>query len=147
SANGAVARTQEIRAELSRTLSALQDAETGQRGFLLTGDLHYLAPYRTVRRTIPEHIARLDVLTSGDAEQRGLVVELRAAAAGKLGELRDTIAVFRRSGFRAAQRAVKTGRGKEAMDRVRHAVAALSRNEDAAFLRRSRVAAAALQGA
>src|SRR5262245_66528649 len=75
-ANRWVARTQDVRASLVRTLSVVQDAETGQRGYLITGDLHYLDPYRVARGDLPQRLAQLDVLTKDNARQQELVVEL-----------------------------------------------------------------------
>src|SRR5262245_39449300 len=76
SANRWVARTQEVRAALVRTRSVVQDAETGQRGYLITGDVHYLDPYRIARRDLPERFAQLDSLTRDNPEQQRLVAEL-----------------------------------------------------------------------
>ena len=52
-ANAAVQRTLDIELRLSRVLSLMQDAETGQRGYLLTGDEGYLLPYEAAR---PRHM-------------------------------------------------------------------------------------------
>ena len=49
--------------EASDLLSALKDAETGQRGFLLAGDAAYLQPYLDVRDTLDQRMASLSILT------------------------------------------------------------------------------------
>jgi PAS domain S-box-containing protein len=141
--NRAVAHSQEVRGELTRTLSTLQDAETSQRGFLLTGDPHYLGPYRTARRVLPERLARLDALTQGRPDQQRLVADLRASSSAKLAELRDAIQLRRHAGFEAARQMVMTGRGRDEMERIRDTLADLGEKEHAALTRRTRQAAAA----
>jgi PAS domain S-box-containing protein len=147
SASEAVAHTREMRAELTRALSALQDAETGQRGFVITGDPAYLAPYRTALRDLPERLTRLEALTTDDPAQRRVVRELREIATGKLRELREAIRVRRSAGLEAAQRVVRSGRGKQEMDRARELIGEMARNEDALYAPRAREATAALVAA
>ena len=50
-----VAHTHEVISTLTKVLSAMQDAETGQRGFLITGDESYLAPYNSGIATVDAH--------------------------------------------------------------------------------------------
>jgi PAS domain S-box-containing protein len=139
-ANWWVAHTQEVRTELTETLSAFQDAETGQRGYIITGDLTYLVPFRTARRLLPKRLARLEALTKDDPEQQRLIPELRRREVAKLAELRSTIGHRKRAGFDAAERAVRAGRGKQEMDHVRDLVGQMARNEDALSLARRREA-------
>ena len=65
------ARPAEVQRTLLGLLSALQDAETGQRGYLLTGDRPYLEPYLDARPTADSLLARLDTLVSWNALQVG----------------------------------------------------------------------------
>src|SRR5579885_1673614 len=78
-ANGSQEQVQALRRELDATLSLLTDAETGQRGYLLTGDPAYLGPYETARATVAEHLQRLEALTEADPEQQALLAALREA--------------------------------------------------------------------
>src|SRR5438067_944804 len=57
-----VSHTYQIIAELESTQLALSDAETGQRGFIITGQEEYLAPYKLAVTTTKDHIARLSEL-------------------------------------------------------------------------------------
>src|SRR5215470_16797683 len=54
-----VAHTQEVRATLSGLLSAIQDAETGQRGYVITGDESFLEPYVAAQREVPTRLQHL----------------------------------------------------------------------------------------
>ena len=69
-ANAAMQRTLDVELRLSSVLSLLQDAETGQRGYLLTGDEAYLAPYTAATRDVADAVGALAKLLEGDAAQR-----------------------------------------------------------------------------
>ncbi len=66
-----VTHTQQTLLELSRTESLMKDAETGQRGFLYTGDPKYLAPYDLAVGEVTGHIDRLAELTAGQSWAAG----------------------------------------------------------------------------
>jgi PAS domain S-box-containing protein len=114
---------------LGDVLANLQDAETGQRGYLLTGDERYLEPYTKSRSVVATSIARLRSLLAKDSAQQKHLSAIAEAAAVKLAELDQTIRLRRERGLDAALAVVKTDRGKAAMDRVRSAIAAM-RDED-----------------
>ena len=101
--------------DLSRTiaalntslLSALKDAETGQRGYLLTGRDEYLAPYNDALNSIPPLLRDLDTLS------------LNTLVSEKLAELKATIDLRRANRFQDALAVVETDRGKALMDEIR----------------------------
>ena len=111
------ARQQAVAAQA--VLSALKDAETGQRGFLLTGRPYYLEPYYATISHIDTLLDRLTVLGKGAPwlEQRN--IDLVTAARQKVAELRRTVAIAQRDGLPAALVEVKTDAGKAYMDQVR----------------------------
>ena len=116
--------------ELNRdVLDNLRDAETGQRGFLLTGRDEYLAPYNRAQRGVPGTLSQLTRATA-DAEMTGLVQELREAAQKKMAELETTISIYRSSGAGASLAEVQSDRGKLAMDRARSASERIEAVED-----------------
>src|SRR5579863_1028630 len=80
----------EIQGRLNEVQTAIADAETGQRGYLLTGRLSYLEPYETARRELGP---KLDYLASalGDPIQQKSLANLRALIDRKLKELQATI--------------------------------------------------------
>src|SRR4051794_19983740 len=65
-----VAHTQEVRGEIGGVLRALADAETGYRGFALTGKDEFLEPYNAAVATLPDHLARLKTLTGDNPGQQ-----------------------------------------------------------------------------
>ena len=72
-----VTHTQQTLLELSQTESLVKDAETGQRGFLYTGDSKYLAPYDLAVGQVTGHIDRLAELTADNPRQQARISELR----------------------------------------------------------------------
>jgi len=111
--------TVDVRDRLSRLLRALQDAETGQRGFLLTGREPYREPFVTGSLAAR---AELDSLLQIAAPDTDLTLPLRAltpAVEAKLAELTLTMDVRRERGAAAALQVVLTDRGRVLMDSVR----------------------------
>ena len=106
-------------------LSALQDAETGQRGFLLTGEESYLAPFEQARIDIQARLQALAELSVGDADMTRDVAALSAVAPSKFSELEETIRLRRAGDAAAALAVVRTNRGKLYMDRARGLVASI----------------------
>src|SRR5438477_7843842 len=86
-----VDRTLMLREETEVVLSLVKDAETGQRGFVITGDRHYLAPYDAAQASVGPQLERLGGLTAEMSKQHARVVSLEALVRRKLDELRDTI--------------------------------------------------------
>jgi signal transduction histidine kinase/DNA-binding response OmpR family regulator/CHASE3 domain sensor protein len=97
---------------------AVRDAETGQRGFLLTGDESYLQPYESAQAVLPGELKTLRRLTATDPRQQEMLGELDQSAAAKMAELRQTIALRRAGNAAAALAIVRTDRGKDAMARA-----------------------------
>ncbi|HET9854773.1 MAG TPA: CHASE3 domain-containing protein, partial [Methylomirabilota bacterium] len=111
-----VRQTGQILGELDGVLSAVIDAETGQRGFLMTGDERYLAPYLTAFDAAASHLRILRGLTEGNARQRQHVDALAPMVTDKLGELRDTVQLGRERRTDAAVQLLLTGRGLVLME-------------------------------
>lgn len=94
---------------------ALQDAERGQRGYLLTGQPAYLEPYQAALHDTPQLLRRLSELTADEPAQTRRAAAIVAAVNAKLEELRRTIEVYRTSGFGAARSIVETNSGFDDM--------------------------------
>ncbi len=109
-------------------LATAEGAETGQRGYLLTGDTTYLAPYNEARRTMDERVARLEELTADDPTQRAAVAAIRSHMDVKMVELAETIRLRRRSP-EAARALIQSGVGEREMVEVRRMVGALRLEE------------------
>ncbi len=116
--------------ELRNLLSALQDAETGQRGYLLTGQESYLEPYNAAVGTAGQFIDELRRLTADNPNQQHRLDALQPLVTDKMSELRLTIDLRRNKGFEAALEAVQSGKGKQAMDDIRRLITQMEKDED-----------------
>jgi PAS domain S-box-containing protein len=134
--DAAVLHTHEVLAELQRALSLLKDAETGQRGYLLTGRQDYLAPYTAGTNAINECLDRLASLTADNPRQQKLIASLRRAATDKLSELALTISLRDQKGLAEALEVVLSDLGKLAMDDARQLCAAGQIEEERLLLGR-----------
>lgn len=99
-------------------LSLLKDAETGQRGYLITGEARYLEPYNNAFASLNGEMSKLKNATN-DPEQKRRAEQLEGLIAVKFAELKETIDLRTNSGFDAAQKVVLQDRGKQAMDNIR----------------------------
>lgn len=109
----------ETRIELAGLAAALADAETGQRGFLLTGDRTYLTPYRDADDRAFRHLDRLRNLAVGHPAQVEQLAELGRLVRAKFATMEQNIAAFDREGREAALARVRARRGRELMDDFR----------------------------
>ena len=139
---GWVTHTHAVLAQLNSILASVTDAEASQRGYLITADPRYLAPYDQARATVGGELTDLQQLTVDDATQQARVVELRAAISTRLQVLADTLAIRQRAGFDAAREAVMTDRGKQAMDHIRSVFDAMTNEEQALLAARTDASAA-----
>jgi signal transduction histidine kinase/ActR/RegA family two-component response regulator len=119
-----VRRAFAIQQSVARTFSLLQDAETGQRGYLLTGDPAYLDPFSNAEAQFDREFDNLDRLIVNPAQKRAALT-LRSIADDKRAVLRRTIALRRAGEVESALSIVQSGSGKALMDRARDVVATM----------------------
>ncbi|MDO8311045.1 MAG: CHASE3 domain-containing protein, partial [Sideroxyarcus sp.] len=100
-------------------LSIMKDAETGQRGYLLTGNEAYLEPYLSVRDNFASELARLHQLTQTVPLQQQRIAVLGKLSDAKLANLKQTIELRRRGDQEAALQVMRSGQGKRLMDEFR----------------------------
>lgn len=105
--------------QIEDTLASIRDAESGQRGFVLTGDAEYLDSYNSAVAALPTELATLRSAVADDPRLRPRVAALTALIDEKLAELKETVALRQNEGFKAALSEVETNRGKHAMDDIR----------------------------
>ncbi len=129
-----VTHTHQVKEGLAQVLSTLKDAETGQRGFVLTGAERYLEPYQAALQEIDRHFQRVRELTADSPAQQNRLVTLQSLSANKLAELAETVALRRDHGEHAAVQVVLTDKGKNIMDEIRKLVVAMD-NEESELLR------------
>ena len=142
--------TSEVLSTLRLSLRAGLDAETGQRGFLLTEDPIYLEPHARAEAEWERHLERLDEVLGPVAtpEQSETVARMKEIARAKLAELRETIDLTIAGRRSEAIEIVRSDLGKELMESFRAEVARLEETEErllrAALARSDRVAARTL---
>ena len=129
-----VSHTNEVLTRLEAVLSTLKDAETGQRGYLLTGEAAYLEPYRDAVDRLPRQIADLRQVTLDNPAQTVRVLRLDQLASEQLAILRRGLDLFalepdRGRALAAARQTVLSGQGKPAMDAIRAEVDQMQRVE------------------
>jgi PAS domain S-box-containing protein len=135
-----VTHTHQVLENLEHVLSALKDAETGQRGFVLTGDEHYLEPYNEAAPVIKKDIDTVATLTANNPDQKPDIQQLRKLSGDKLDELQETIKLRRESGMEAALPAIRSDRGKKVMDEIRKLLDGMEGRERQLLDRRNQAA-------
>jgi two-component system, NarL family, sensor histidine kinase EvgS len=126
--------TYEVLGNLDQTVARLVDAESGQRGYLLTGNEVYLGPYHAATKNIDQTIKDLESLTSDNSNQQKRIQLLAPLVQKKLVELQRTIDLRKNEGLAAANRVVLEGSGKQWMDQIRAILAEMA-NEEKDLLR------------
>ncbi len=114
-------------------LSTIEDAETGQRGFLLTGNPAYLEPYEATRSHLDADFTRLEQVSLPSSGRTAAIGRMRELAAAKLAELEQTVELDRAGQTGAALDIVRTDRGKEIMDALRNEADILQTNAENAL--------------
>src|SRR5579862_7083658 len=110
-------------------LATVEDAETGQRGYLLTGDTAYLKPYRSAVQAIGTRLSDIEQAAADDMSQRVWARALRAHVAAKLAELSETIRVRGHSEADALA-IMRAGNGQREMSEIRSIVRELSQSDE-----------------
>ena len=113
------AHTLVIIQKLTNLLSSLKDAETGQRGYIITGKQEYLKPYYASLNTVSMNLAELRRLTADDPGQQQRLADLTLLVAEKLKVLKATIKMREGNGFSAARELLMTLAGQRLMDDIR----------------------------
>jgi len=111
--------TYEVIIKADNVISDLQNAETGQRGYVLTGQETFLAPYTESLKNIYTDFQTLDTLTKDNLVQQKRLSEMKLLIDKKLLELDNVIGLRKYKGFEAAATVISTGTGKETMDSIR----------------------------
>lgn len=131
-----VTRTHETIASLAAITSLMKDAETGQRGFLLTGEEAYLEPYIKAMGALEQQLIKTQSLLDDNPSQLEKINLIKKHIEAKLIELTQTIELRRTQGFDAALSVVLSNRGKSEMDAVRDLIEEVRQNETAIRMQR-----------
>ncbi|MGA9867483.1 MAG: CHASE3 domain-containing protein [Acetobacteraceae bacterium] len=138
---GLVRHSLTVETSLSDLLSSLQDAETGQRGYLLTGDEAYLAPHTRATKAVGAEFTALNAATADNPPQAQALSELRAVADSRLAILRRAIDLQRAGDMAGALGVVRFDHGRDLMDHARAIIAGMRIEEARVLARRSAEAA------
>ncbi len=107
---------------LNKTLSDLKDAETGQRGYIITGHEKYLIPYESAQTEISHDIPALNQQAAIGAIDAQELSSLEQLISDKLEELAKIISLRKTQSFDAAATEVDTGRGRHLMNEIRRSI-------------------------
>jgi len=145
--SSSVAHTHVVLEHIASVLSLLKDAETGQRGYIITGDESFLEPYQDAGTEIATTVNELRDLTSDNPAQQKRIRQAEPLIAAKLSELKRIIEMRRNRDVEQATKAVQAGVGKKIMDDLRRVLAEMEQEERDLLKRRAGEVEAAVTGA
>jgi methyl-accepting chemotaxis protein len=131
-----VSHTHQVRTKIAALSSALNDAETGARGFVITGDETFLEPYRAALPELAKITADLRTLTRDNELQQRRLSALEPLIDGKRSTLERTVEMRRSQGFERTQKFIAAGEGKELMVQIRQLIGRMDQEEASLLERR-----------
>lgn len=126
--------------QVERIMSSAKDAETGNRGFLITGDDSYLEPYTSATHDLPAELDHFEKLTSDNPAQLARLEEMRAAIDRRMDLLQRGIDLRRRGSVDSGHALILTGTGKAEMDNLRRIADQMESAEHALLRQRTAIA-------
>ena len=135
-----VAHTCRIDSRIESLQSNLNDAETGMRGYLITGDSAFLEPYRGADQRVASDLQTLNALTADNPLQQDRLRQLAPLLKQRLDKLAYNIALRLDQGFAKTQASVQTGTGKHLHDQIRAVLADMQATEHDLALERETTA-------
>jgi PAS domain S-box-containing protein len=135
-----VVHTHVVLEKLEHVQLMLTNAETGARGFVLTGEEPFLAPHNAAAAEISKDIASVKYLTQDNPEQQRDVEQLEKLSREKLDVLQGFIERRKEAGLEAALPIIRSGQGAQIMDDIRALVAQMEQREEDLLETRTRAA-------
>lgn len=135
--NNQVRITQESINRREKLLSLITDAETGQRGYMLTGNKSYLEPYQAAIDKINQEIKAIKSLTTNQLYQQQQIATLESLTLAKLAFIKQTINLRQEKGSEAALQLILTNKGKNLMDDIRKLISDMENQEKALLEKQS----------
>jgi two-component system, LuxR family, sensor kinase FixL len=132
-----VVHTQRVLTTLEEVLSRVTESETGERGYLITGDTGHLDSSELAMERTRETLSRLKKLAGADAPRQQQIASLQVRVNDRFAELHRAIAAQQAEGFDAAKHSVTTNRGRQLMDEMRKLVVLMQTQEREALAVRS----------
>ena len=127
--NGYARARQESLHQLNALYSSIQEEETGQRGYLLTGLPSYLQPFEVGKRDLPNELRAVRKLSEDSIYQRSRIAELEDLVQRKVEELRATVELIEAGKRDEALQRVRTNEGNILMAQIRELVAKIEADE------------------
>jgi PAS domain S-box-containing protein len=127
----AAAHTRAVQEAVQQVLVTALDAETGGRGFVITGAASFLEPYERARTSIAGAIAQARALTADNRDQQADLDRLSATADARIAEMTKAIELRRALDIAGAQAVIQSARGKQMMDEIRAIIARMDAREAA----------------
>jgi len=140
-----VTHTYVVMEKLDAVLANLIDAETGQRGYIITGEVSYLEPYNNSRTHVNQNLADLRSMTADNLAQQRALDRLEPAATAMLSTLQERIEIRDRLGMAAAAEEIRKGAAKLHMDEIRALITGMRVEENQLLASRSAEADASLR--
>ncbi len=134
---GWVTHTLRVENQLTLILGRLGDAETGQRGFLLTGRQDYLEPYHAAVATLARDLDALDAMLVDNPREAAAARQLRAISEARETSIRRVLETYGRGDRDGAMDIIREGRGKRLMDQARIVVGDMKADEEQLLAKRS----------
>ncbi len=125
-----VRATHTVLITLADLMISATDAETGQRGFIITQKETYLEPYHQGVKSADADLSKLETLQTQNPQQLARIADLKALWTEKSQELQSAIDIARQQGFDVARASVSNDRGKAIMDKLRKTVAEIDSAEN-----------------
>ncbi len=138
-----VEQSHEILENLESVLSNLTYAETGQRGYILTGNESYLEPYNTAIPGLNQNIENLKKLTADNPEQQNKLEILKPLIGKRIDLLSEIVRLRKERGFEAALAEIQTNQSRSLMNEVRSLIEEMEKQERA-LLNQRKIAASAI---
>ncbi|WHZ21237.1 MAG: diguanylate cyclase/phosphodiesterase (GGDEF & EAL domains) with PAS/PAC sensor(s) [Nitrospira sp.] len=119
SSSAQVVHSREVRGSLQRILSLVEEIETGQRGYIITGESSFLEPYQRAMDRIEERLVHVKTLITDEPQLQAQIETLIRLVQSRIAFAAESIELRRARGFAAARDLLLSGKGKQEMDQIR----------------------------
>ncbi|QLE40345.1 response regulator [Nostoc sp. C052] len=137
--------TYQVLSQLEDLNLQLTNAETGQRGYIITGEQRYLEPYNSAIQVINQKVREIQRLTVDNPNQQNRLDILQPLLTERMAVMKNVIELRQTQGLEASQKAILTDQGKQLMDNIQKVIQAMKNEENALLKQRTQKAQAAGQ--
>ncbi|MCW3127454.1 MAG: histidine kinase [Bacteroidetes bacterium] len=141
-----VNHTHQVLYEMEQVLQYSVDAETGERGYIITGEPVYLEPFNNAKSKMKEHMAKALEMTADNPTQQKNLKELSVKVDDHVSYLENSIDLRKKKGFSEAEKLLAEGEGKRKLDEIRNRVADAKSIENTLLLEREKTSQQDAQG-